>query len=206
MEEKDLFPIIEKRLTELGFIVKAEVNHVDVMAIKEDKTLIIEMKNTLTLSLIYQGIERQKLTDSVYLAVLKPSDKTLKSRTFREKKAIIKRLGLGLILVDTKNESLSYILDANANTFRKDSKKRKKLHQEFNLRQNALNQGGVTKTKIITAYRELALRILDYLKDGEQPLKDIVAHTKEMKATRVLNDNHYGWFKRVSRGIYALSD
>ena len=25
-------------------------------------------------------------------------------------------------------------------------------------------------------------------------------------ATRIMADNHYGWFERVEKGVYALSD
>jgi hypothetical protein len=26
------------------------------------------------------------------------------------------------------------------------------------------------------------------------------------EATRIMRDNHYGWFERVSTGVYALTD
>ena len=201
-----MFPIIKAQLTDMGFEVKAEVDHIDIMAIKDDKTLIVEMKQSLSLRLIYQGIERQKISDYVYLAILKPSETTLNSRTFKEKKTIVKTLGLGLIIVDTNIKQVTFLLDPIKPRQYQDTRKKKKAHQEFLLRKTAMNQGGISQTKIITVYREKALKILDYLKDGEQPLKAIVKYTDDLKTTRILIDNHYGWFKRVSRGIYTLSE
>jgi len=205
MKEKEMYPIIKNHLESMGFEVKAEINDIDIMAVKDNRSLLIEMKQSFSLSLIYQGIERQKLSDNVYLAILKPTDKVLNSRNFKEKKTITKRLGLGLIMVDVKLKQLTFLIDPALPKKLKDHKKRKALNKEFLLRETALNEGGITRTKIITAYRELALKILDFLKDEPQQLKDIVRHTDQVKATRVLIDNHYGWFKRVSRGTYTIS-
>jgi len=201
-----MFPIIKKQLVSMGFNVQGEVENIDLMAVKDNKTLLIEMKNTLSLSLIYQGIERQKISHYVYLAIPKPTHKSLNSKTFKEKKAIIKRLGLGLIMVDYDLDQLVFLIDPNTDTFLTDKKTKKKVNKEFLLRQTALNEGGVTRTKIITVYRELALKIAYFLKDEQKPLKDIVHFTGEMKTTRILIDNHYGWFTRVKRGVYTLSD
>lgn len=206
MEESAMYSIIKTHLESLGFLVKAEIDAVDIMAVKDNKTLLIEMKKALTLSLIHQGIQRQKLSDYVYLAIFKPSEKTLQSNTFKEKKVIIKRLGLGLMVVDVKHKQLTFLVDPNIPKIHTDHKKKKALNKEFLLRQTALNEGGITRTKIVTAYRELALMIADCLRDGEASVKTIVATTKQMKATRVLIDNHYGWFVRVKRGVYTLSD
>lgn len=137
---------------------------------------------------------------------MKPSEKSLASRTFKEKKAITKRLGLGLIVVDVALDQVTFLIDPSVPTILKDRKKRRRLDDEFLLRQTALNEGGLTRTKIITAYRELALRIIDCLREGEKPVQAVVSHTGQLKATRVLIDNHYGWFKRVERGVYTLSE
>ncbi len=206
MEERHMYPIIKARLESMGFSVRAEVDYIDIMAVKYNKTLLIEMKKVLSISLIYQGIERQKLSDYVYLAIPKPSEKHLNSKTFKEKKAIIKRLGLGLLIVDNDLNLVTFLVDPSLPNILKDTKTRRKMEKEFLLRKTALNEGGVTRTKIITAYRELALKILMYLDNEEKPLKDIVKYTGEMKTTRILIDNHYGWFERVKRGVYTISD
>lgn len=205
MREVQMYPIIKDYLETLNFDVKAEIDDVDIMAVKDNKTLLIEMKNTLSLTLIYQGILRQKLSDFVYLAVSKPTEKIIKSKTFKEKKAIIKRLGLGLMLVDVDKSLITVLIDPSLPTVIKNNKKKKKLEKEFLLRKTTSNQGGVTQTKIITAYRELALEILAFLDGSEQPVQAIVNHTNQIKASRLLIDNHYGWFLRVERGIYKLS-
>ena len=61
----------------------------------------------------------------------------------------------------------------------------------------------MTKTPIMTAYRQQALACAALLSAGPR-------RTSELKATipdapRTLLRNVYGWFARVERGIYALT-
>ncbi len=205
MDEKAMYPLIKKQLETLGFDVKAEVSNADVVAMKSGMALVVEMKRSLTTALMHQGIMRSSVADAVYLAVFTPTDRVLKSRSFNEKKAIVKQLGLGLMLVDVPREHVTFVIDPASETQGKNTRQRRKLIDEFKLRKTALNVGGVTRTKIITAYRELALRILDALENGPKPIKTLVELTGSMKTTRVLQDNHYGWFERVERGVYQMS-
>jgi hypothetical protein len=145
------------------------------------------------------------LSDYVYLAIEKPSDKVLKSSSFHEKKTIVRRLELGLILVDLQRHSMETLLDPKTYHFKKNKKKRRRLLKEFNMRQTSLNTGGVTRTKVITAYRELALVVLDAMRHGPQSTKFLREYTKRKKVVSVLQKNYYGWFERVSRGVYQLS-
>ena len=206
MSEQTMYPIIKSALEAQGFVVKAEVSDADVVAAKANKMLIVEMKQTFSTTLIYQGIERLTITDYVYLAIPKPSDKVLSTRGFKEKKTIVRQLGLGLMLIDLEVGHLTFVLDPTAPHARREGKRARKLKEEFLLRKTALNKGGVTQTKIVTAYRELALTILDFLRARPQPIQAIVKHTNRMKTSRVLQDNHYGWFERVKRGVYQMSD
>jgi len=205
MDERAMFPVIKAELKRRGFEVQAEVTDVDIVAMKNKTPLIVEMKQALSITLIYQGIKRMTMSDYVYLAIPKPTDKVLKSRNFKEKKAIVRYVGLGLMLVDLEKSHITYILDPATRAPAKDARRTRKMHEEFALRKTALNEAGVTKTKIITAYRELALRILDCLRDGPQPIKALVATTKDIKTARILQDNHYGWFERVERGVYQMT-
>jgi hypothetical protein len=117
----------------------------------------------------------------------------------------VRRLELGLILVDLHHRGLNIILDPKTYHFKKDKKKRRRLLKEFNLRQTSLNTGGVTRTKVITAYRELALLALDAMRHGPQSTKFLREYTNRKKVVSVLQKNYYGWFERVSRGVYQLS-
>jgi len=69
-----------------------------------------------------------------------------------------------------------------------------------------LNQGGSTRTKIVTAYRECAVRIACCL-EVCGPLTP--ARLREMgtspKTGAILARNYYKWFSRVSYGIYSLT-
>jgi hypothetical protein len=63
----------------------------------------------------------------------------------------------------------------------------------------------VTRTPIITAYRQSALRLVASLEAGQSTTKEIRAATGVAEASTILQRNVYGWFDRTSRGVYALS-
>lgn len=203
--EKGMFPMIKTYLIDQGYDVKAEIMHADIVAKKDDVVTIIEMKTSLSTKLIYQGLKRMHISDLVYLAIPKPTSRILKSHSFLEKKTIVRRLELGLILVDLKKEMIDILFDPIPYQFKKQHKKKKRLLKEFNLRQTALNTGGVTRTKIMTAYRELALLVVALLNDGPQTTTYLKERTSRHKVTDILQKNYYGWFERVSRGVYQLT-
>ena len=66
--------------------------------------------------------------------------------------------------------------------------------------------GGVNKCKIITSYRQDALRCLSYIDEqGAARLKEIREKTQVERAGGILQKDHYGWFTRVDRGIYDIT-
>lgn len=203
--ESDMYPIINKHLKSEGYVVKAEVKDFDIVAIKDDVIMIIEMKNQFNIKLIYQGLKAKKITDYVYLAIPKPTNKIIKSDLFKEKKEIVKHLELGLILIDKSSKELIVILDPTIIPHKNQQKKRSMLKKEFFLRKTSFNVGGVNKTKIITAYRELALLALYFLKDGPRTAKEIKLFIKEDKIMSILQKNYYNWFERVERGVYKIT-
>jgi len=205
MLEKDMYKSLQKHLEHYGYIVKAEVLNTDITAVKEDEVIIIEMKTTLNTRLIYQGCKRQRICDYVYLAIPKPTSKIQHSSQFKEKVHIIRRLQLGLIFVDVESNKVFTFLDPKNFAFRQSKIKKRKLLKEFEQRVTSLNIGGVTKTKIITAYREQAIIIAYHLSKEPLKLKDIKIVTKNNKCSSILQKNYYGWFERVDRGIYGLT-
>lgn len=48
MREKTMYPVIKSHLESLGFKVRAEVADVDIMAVKNKKSLLIEMKQSFS--------------------------------------------------------------------------------------------------------------------------------------------------------------
>ena len=69
MKETQMYKPLKKYLTAQGYAVHSEVEGVDVMAQKGDELLIVEMKTSFNLQLVYQLIERLKITDQVYAYV-----------------------------------------------------------------------------------------------------------------------------------------
>jgi len=69
------------------------------------------------------------------------------------------------------------------------------------------NAGGATRHGIVTGYRQDALRCAAYLAENGASKGSVVVQAVQVKqATRLMADNHYGWFERVSTGVYRLTE
>ncbi len=187
---------------DLGFTVDAEVRNCDVVAVIDDLVVITELKTSLNLKLLVQATERQKLAHQVYLAVPAPARK---NRAWRGVERVVKRLGLGLLLVAESplGQSVRERFPPNYEG-RINKRARSLLLTEFNGRSHRSNTGG-TNRKIVTAYRETTISIAAMLSlKGPQAVKPVRLAFGDRSA-RILADNHYGWFERVRRGVYALT-
>lgn len=204
--EKTMYPILKTYLESLGFTVKAEVHDVDIMAVKDNIILLVEMKTSLNTSLIAQGIKRNALSDYVYCAIPKPTVNVRKSKGFKDKLLILKNVELGLLFVDINQTSVEAILDPKTYTVRHKKKQREGLLKEFQTRRTTYNVGGSTRTKIITAYRELALIALDFIKDDPKSTKALRDYTQSKKIVSILQKNYYGWFTRIKHGVYGITE
>jgi len=202
MKETDLFPLLKSYFENQGFFVQAEVIDCDIVAKKEELIIIVEMKTQLNLKLIYQGCQRQLINDTVYLAVPRINNK----KTYKERLYILRRLNLGLLIVDLDNETVEAIIDPTEFVFRRSKKKKQKLLKEMNQRVTNINIGGTTQSKLLTSYRERVIRIAYYLRTGEKTTKEIKELTGVENTTQYLQKNYYKWFIRVSRGVYALTE
>ncbi len=211
IQETDLYPPVKEFLTSLGYEVKAEVKGCDVVARKEDApTVIVELKTSFSLDLVLQGIDRQNLTDDVYLAIPAPNTPQ-KRKNWRSKQRDIqklcRKLGLGLILVSVDKGDVVALLDPAPYAPRKNKRKETRLVAEFNRRAGDPNTGGSTRKTIVTAYRQDAMRCADLLKkNGPMKVADLRAQSGADNAASILQKNHYGWFERVSRGVYTLTE
>ena len=90
--ETDLAGPLYGRLAELGYTVRSEVKDCDIAAVKGDELLIIEVKKTLNLPLLVQAVRRQRLTDIVYVAIPRPSNKGKWWRESRGAQHLLRRL------------------------------------------------------------------------------------------------------------------
>lgn len=212
MRESDLYAPIREWLIKREFQPKAEVRDMDIMALKGDTLLVVELKNTLNLEVILQAVDRQKLADIVYIGVPKKG-KALFTKRWRMLIHLLKRLELGLLLVSFM-EGRGYVEEAvepvpfNRNQSRARARKRKELAlTEYHRRHGDHNTAGVSKTKLMTAYRENALLIALYLSQrGPLSPKQLRELGTGPKTRDILYENFYGWFTSVQRGIYALSE
>jgi hypothetical protein len=87
-------------------------------------------------------------------------------------------------------------------------RKRESIIKEMKGRYGDLNVGGSRGTKLVTAYRESAVFVACCLeKFGPlTPKKLRILGTDEKKTTSILSENHYGWFNKIDRGVYSISE
>jgi hypothetical protein len=89
----------------------------------------------------------------------------------------------------------------------KNTRSRRALLTEVADRSGDYNVGGSTKTTLMTAYRENAILIACCLsKLGPSSPKSLRNLGTGDKTTSILSANHYGWFQRVEKGVYELTD
>ena len=202
MKETDLYPHVKRLLESQGFEVKAEVKSCDVMAVRGDEPpVIIELKNGLTLQLIYQAIDRLALTDYVYIAIARP-----KRAVPSEAAKLCKRLGLGLLVV-AKSGSVDILAEPVAYTPRPNNNRKTALLKEFHKRKGDPNIGGCSKTKLMTAYKQDALRCLKHLhKNGPTKVSELRKATNVDRSATILRADFYGWFIKEQRGIYTITE
>ncbi|MEC0305286.1 DUF2161 family putative PD-(D/E)XK-type phosphodiesterase [Paenibacillus lautus] len=222
-----------------GYEVKGEVRHCDLVGMKEgaDEPLIVELKKTFNLALLLQGIERLKLTPYVYLAVEKSrAKKGAVNQRWSELTGLCGRLGLGLITVTfykTKAPFVEVLCEPEmaVQKGRTAIRRKERLLYEFRERSGDYNTGGVTRAKLVTAYREKTLRVAAAMNAaeveqlGSRELPE--GHERQEgtapavltgispaavrdrsgvgSAADILQRNYYGWFRRVSRGRYVLT-
>lgn len=202
MPETELYSPIKTFLESQGYTVKAEINSCDVVAIRgDDPPVIIELKTGLTLQLLYQAIDRLSLTDAVYIAIAKPK-RALPIAAVK----LVKRLGLGLIVV-SKSGSVDVFADPAPYSPRQNTKRKSALLKEFRNRQGDPNIGGSTKTKLMTAYKQDALRCLRILSvHGPTRVVDVRKLTHVERAATILRSDYYGWFTKHARGVYTITE
>ncbi len=203
MKEADLYPDLKAYLEAQGYTVKAEIGACDLMARRGDEpAVVVEMKLTFSLSLVMQGVARQALFDDVYLAI-PVTEKGWKLR-YKDIVALCRRLGLGLLAVKP-GQGVEAHLDPAPYTPRKSVLRAGRLLREFDRRLGDPNTGGTTGVKRMTAYRQDALRCLLAVQAGPLKASAVAASAGVARAAVLMRDDHYGWFERVSRGIYAVT-
>ncbi|HEY5435315.1 MAG TPA: hypothetical protein VIK13_08775, partial [Candidatus Limnocylindrales bacterium] len=92
--ETSLYAPVKALLEGQGYTVKGEIRGCDIVAVRGDEPpVVVELKKTFGLGLVFQGIDRLAMTEAVYVAV-----GTWPTRQ-PETRRLCRRLGLGLIVV-----------------------------------------------------------------------------------------------------------
>jgi len=206
VRETDLYPSVKQLLEAQGYEVKSEVGAADIVAVRGDEDpVIVELKAGFSLSLFHQGVERQKLTDAVYLAVPRGNGQAFK-RALLNNKMLCRRLGLGLMTIRLKDGFVEVHLDPAPYKPRQSKIRKTRLLREFSRLVGDPNTGGATRNGLMTAYRQDALRCVKVLHVcGPTKAAEVAKAANVDTARRLMADNHYGWFERVRTGIYTLS-
>ncbi len=204
--ETDLYKPVKSYLEDQGYVVKSEVGAADVMAVRGgEPPVLVELKLGFSLALFHQCIERFKVSDDVYMAVLRQPGKRF-AKAVKANTSMARRLGLGLITVRLSDGLVEVHCDPGPYTPRKSSKRQAQLLREFARRQGDPNDGGQTRAGLVTAYRQDALKCALFLFEiGASKGIDVAKATSVPTATRIMRDNHYGWFEKVEKGVYGLT-
>ncbi len=206
--ESELFLPVKQLFENQGYIVNAEVKGCDVTAVNDDELIIIELKKNLSVTLLAQGLVRQKTGAITYVAVPKP--KNYSPKTYRDTLYVLKKLELGLIFVSLRGD-YSYaeiILEPKPfKAVKVNTRKRKAIISEIDGRTIDTNTGGVNCTRIATAYTEKCIKIACIL-DMYGPLspKEIRSYGGDKNCAAIMRYNVYGWFNHPEKGIYEISD
>lgn len=206
MTESELFEPVKQYLEDNGYEVQAEVNGCDVTAISGDDLIVIELKTAVNLRLLVQATQRQRLADSVYVAIPRP-ETGMRMKRWRQTVHLLRRLELGLIVVSlgAKETQIQVIHHPIPLERRKNRKNRRALLREISGRSGSYNSGGVSKQTIMTAYRESCIFIACCLERfGPSSPAALRAIGTGPKTQSILYNNHYGWFERIDKGVYSL--
>ena len=209
--ECDLYEPVKAFLEIQGYEVKGEVAGCDVVATRgTEPPVIVELKLGLNLALILQGVDRLSLTDRVYLAVARPRGRrgALGVSVYRaDVRGLCRRLGLGLMTVAPGEAGVEVLLDPLPYRPRRSVRRLGRLLGEHTRRAGDPNRGGSTRTPLVTAYRQEAIRCALLLQDGPHRALAALRETSLVpNAPRILQRDVYGWFERVARATYRLTD
>lgn len=207
LRETDLYGPVRDWLAAQGYAVRAEVEHSDVIAKKGEDLIVIELKRRFDVSLLIQAARRQRISDSVYVALPKPASKD-RGRRWRGIQRLIRQLEMGLIVVspDPPAPRVEILFHPLPFQRRKLRRARRAVLEEMANRSGDYNQGGSVRKKLVTAYRENAIQIACCLQEfGPLAPRQLRALGTGPKTLSILSSNFYGWFERVERGIYALT-
>jgi hypothetical protein len=208
LREADLAGPLVAWLTAEGWTVRSEVKDCDIAAVRGEDLLVVEIKKAMSLALLAQAARRQKITDTVYVAIPRPANKWKWWKESRGVQHLLRRLELGLLLVSPGQDAsgVDVVFDPRPFTRRSRSKSRTAVLEEIAHRTADYNNAGTTRTPLVTAYRENAIHVACcLLKKGDLAPAGLRALGTGAKTYSILRSNVYGWFARGEDGSYSLT-
>lgn len=203
--ETSLYAPVKAFLEARGFTVKGEIGGCDLLALSGDDPPIVvigELKLTFNLELVLQAVDRAVVCDEVWLAARLSARGKGRENDARFRN-LCRRLGFGMLGVSDAG-SVHILVSPEAPAPRKNTKRRSRLLNEHRRRQGDPALGGGSRAPIMTAYRQQSLICAFALAGGALRPRDLKAAAPDAPA--ILRRNVYGWFERIDRGIYALTD
>ncbi len=211
MLETDLCQPVADYLEDRGYTVHCEVKNCDITAVKGDELIVVELKTAFNLKLLSQAVKRQRVTDSVYVAIPRPKGGK-RTAAWRDMCILLRRLELGLITVVPLKESPEVEVVFHPDTFNRlkslnnGKKAKRSIIREMETRYGNYNKGGSTRQKLMTAYKENAIFIACCLGTlGAKSPSSLKKLGTGAKTYTILSKNYYGWFEKVSTGVYSLN-
>ena len=203
--ETSLYLPVKRFLEGFGLEVKGEVCGCDVVALDRGEpvaVVVAELKLAFTLDLVLQAVDRLPACDDVWLAV-RASRRGRGRETDPRVRKLCRLLGFGLLSVSTRG-AVDVIVEPAPWRPRRDGKRRSRIVDEHRKRQGDPATGGSTRRPIMTAYRQQALACARALAEAPGRPRDLKATMPD--AAKILLRNVYGWFARVERGRYTLTE
>ncbi len=210
IKESDLYNPLKKYLEKQGYALGAEVKDCDLVALKGDEMILIELKTSVTLSLVIQAARRKDISDSVYIAVpVAPGKKSLPNA--KGLKNLLRKLEVGLIVVRFMKTKTRVEVLLHPAPYEKKVRRKKQaaILREVNGRYGEFHKGGIPSTEErITAYRQECIRLAWLLNElGEaSPAGLRKKSARPDKVQPILANNIYGWFERVRKGVYRINE
>ena len=203
--ESSLYLPVKRFLEKLGFEVKGEICGCDLVALRDGEATAVvigELKLSFTLELVLQAVDRFPICDEIWLAVGMSRRGRGREGDPRVKK-LCRLLGLGLLAV-TASGKVEVLVEPVPWRPRRDAKRRSRIVDEHRRRRGDPAAGGSTRQPIMTAYRQQALACAAALAHAPARPRDLKSGMPD--APKILLSNVYGWFVRVERGVYTLSE
>lgn len=203
--ETSLYQPVKSFLEAAGYAVKGEIGSCDLVGLSlSDPSIVVvcELKLTFNLELILQAVDRASIADEVWIAA-RMSLRGKGREGDKRYRDLCRRLGIGMLGVSDAGD-VSVIVSSVSPMPRTNPKRRTRLVREHQRRRGDPTSGGSTRTPIMTAYRQQALLCAEAMFDG--PLRPRDMRPSAPDAGKILLGNVYGWFERVSNGVYQLTE